>query len=143
MDSDTDSEHDRRAYGQYTSLDVDGDENVDEDAAAYLRAVRLIFLFQFSSQYLNIDWRALLLNWQLALVHATHFQYCRTEARAFPDVMVSPNHFVAASSPVSDGEPNILKTEIEGAPATKVTSSPAWIRQFMKDFLDLRLKLQR
>ena len=40
MDSDTDSEHDRRAYGQYTSLAVDGDENVDEEAAAYLRAVR-------------------------------------------------------------------------------------------------------
>ncbi len=40
MDSDTDSEHDRRAYGQYTSLAVDGDEHVDEEAAAYLRAVR-------------------------------------------------------------------------------------------------------
>ena len=40
MESDTDSEHDRRAYGQYTSLAVDGDENVDEEAAAYLRAVR-------------------------------------------------------------------------------------------------------
>lgn len=39
MDSDADSEDDRRAYGQYASLDLYG-EDVDADAAAYLRSVR-------------------------------------------------------------------------------------------------------
>ena len=42
MESDTDSERDRRAYGQYMSLDVDNDSDVDEEAATYLRSVRYI-----------------------------------------------------------------------------------------------------
>ena len=40
MESDTDSERDRRAYGQYASLAIDGDSDVDEEAASYLRSVR-------------------------------------------------------------------------------------------------------
>ncbi len=40
MESDTDSEADRRAYGQYQSLGFENDSDVDEEAAAYLRAVK-------------------------------------------------------------------------------------------------------
>ena len=40
MESDADSEYDRRAYGQYTSLAAEGDSDIDEEAASYLRSVR-------------------------------------------------------------------------------------------------------
>lgn len=40
MESDTDSERDRRAYGQYASLAAEGDSDIDEEAALYLRSVR-------------------------------------------------------------------------------------------------------
>ncbi len=43
MSSDTDSERDRRAYGQYASLAAEGDSDIDEEAASYLRAVRRAF----------------------------------------------------------------------------------------------------
>ena len=43
MNSDTDSEYDRRAYGQYASLAAEGDSDIDEEAASYLRSVRQVF----------------------------------------------------------------------------------------------------
>ena len=38
--SDTDSETDRRAYNLYPSLAYEGDEDIDDEAAAYLSSVR-------------------------------------------------------------------------------------------------------
>ena len=46
MSSETDSEHDRRAYGQYASLAAEGDSDIDEEAASYLRSVRQVYLVQ-------------------------------------------------------------------------------------------------
>ncbi len=133
MDSDTDSEHDRRAYGQYTSLAVDGDEHVDEEAAAYLRAVR-------SAANLHL----------LSVRSDTHGRHgdlgceecCRAEARGIPDVMISPKTFVPPT-PAIEGEEDYQQPDNTETTAMEVTSSPAWIRGFMKDFLDLRLRLQR
>ena len=49
--SDADSEEDRRAYGQYSSLALDSD--IDEDAAAYFMSVRS-FVF-ISTNHDNIS----------------------------------------------------------------------------------------
>ena len=72
------------------------------------------------------------------------FCFCRTEARGIPDVMISPN-YISPTPPHADerGGNGDLEIDVGGESSEGVTSGPAWIRQFMKEFLDLRLKLQR
>ena len=68
---------------------------------------------------------------------------CRTEARGIPDVMISSNYISPDSPHTTEREADCQEAEEEGKSNEGVTSSPAWIRKFMKDFLDLRLKLSR
>ena len=140
MSSDTDSEYDRRAYGQYASLAAEGDSDIDEEAALYLRSVRqgstlnhkcfrCYFpgsIFQRESYSLNSESNGAL--W-----------LCRQEAKALPDVMISEYSPEEAAVPPSGLSPQSANE----TPQAVIKADPVWIKQFMHDFLELRLSLQR
>ena len=69
-------------------------------------------------------------------------RHCRQEARALPDVMISgyDPEMAANTAPASTDRQRRNTAEL---PRANVKASPRWIRQFMNDFLELRLALQR